>query len=242
MRTDEFLAKVSEISKTDALGFETVRDCLPLGVDSANTVVAAHRENMVERYHHTCVTGGMRGEFISRLVLTLACLYEKTEAAFLIVSPDLSYGKLMKLAAADITVPFITNKADVAAVLSTVQELARMRITKRRYPKLFVVLDGLETLDDEDRANTLDCYRPFFEAVGTTGIEIITGVELTKTVFAGYPGAFVGIGNCLVTPSVGGEADITYVGADASMTMPKKFTYPSSPEIENSIEFFNGIL
>ena len=95
-------------------------------------------------------------------------------------------------------------------------------------------------MEEERKRSSLDCYRPFFEAVGTSGIEIITGVDLAKTIFAGYPAAFVGLGNCLVTPSVGGEMDITYVGIDGSMTLPKKCTYPALPTVAECIELRNA--
>lgn len=242
MKTDEFLSRVSALSTADADRFEAVRGGLPLGETDENEIVVAHRELVFERYHHTCVTGASRTEFISRLLLTLACLYEKSEAAFLLVSPDLSYGRFMKMNAADVTVPFINSQVDLDNVLQTIAGLAKLREGKKRTPKLFVVLDGIEQFTEADKRSTLECYRPFFEAVGTSGIEIITGVDLTQTVFAGYPGAFVGIGNCLVTPSLGGEADVTYVNVDGSMSAPKSFRYPSMPTVGESISFLNGIL
>ena len=73
-------------------------------------------------------------------------------------------------------------------------------------------------------------------------MELITGVDLAQTLFAGYPGAFLGVGNCLVTPAMGGEADVTYVNVDAKMTPPKSCVYPSLPTVTESISFLNGIL
>ena len=242
MRTDEFLSRVSALSMADAEAFEAVRAGLPLGETDEGEIVIAHREIAPDRYHHTCVTGGMKTEFISRLILTIACLYEKTEAAFLIVSPDLSYGRFMRMQGADVTVPFITSQADLDATLNTIASLAAMRQGKARTPKLFVIVDGIEVFADEAKRGTLECYRPFFEAVGTSGIELITGVDLAQTIFAGYPGAFVGVGNCLVTPSMDGDGDVTYVNVDGTMTPPKSFTYPSMPTVAESITFFNGIL
>ena len=90
MRTDGFLSRISALSAADAEAFDKARGGLPLGETDEGELVVAHREIAPDRYHHTCVTGGMKTEFISRLILTLACLYEKTEAAFLIISPDLS--------------------------------------------------------------------------------------------------------------------------------------------------------
>lgn len=242
MRTDEFLSRVSALSTADAERFEAVRGGLPLGETDENEIVVAHRELIPERYHHTCVTGASKTEFISRLLLTLTCLYEKAEAAFLLVSPDLSYGRFMKLNGADVTVPFINSQSDLDGVLKTIASLAKLREGKKRAPKLFVVVDGIEEFADADKRSTLECYRPFFEAVGTSGIELITGVDLTQTVFVGYPGVFVGVGNCLVTPSSGGEADVTYVNVDGSMSAPKSFRYPNLPTVAESIAFLNGIL
>ena len=242
MRTDGFLSRISALSAADAEAFDKARGGLPLGETDEGELVVAHREIAPDRYHHTCVTGGMKTEFISRLILTLACLYEKTEAAFLIISPDLSYGRFMRMQGADVTVPFINGQADLDAALATIAALSASREGKARTPKLFVVVDGIECFAADDKRATLECYRPFFEAVGTSGIELITGVDLAQTIFAGYPGAFVGVGNCLVTPALGGEADVTYVNVDATMTPPKSFVYPSMPTVAESITFFNGIL
>ena len=178
MRTDEFVSRISALSTADAEQFERVRGGLPLGETDEGTIVVAHRELAPERYHHTCVTGAARTEFISRLLLTLSRLYNGIEAAFLIISPDLSYGRLMKLTSADVTVPFINSAADLDNALKTIASLAKLREGKARTPKLFVVLDGIEEFADATKRHTLECYRPFFEAVGTSGIELITGVDL----------------------------------------------------------------
>ncbi len=240
MKTEEFLTRVKGESRVDPERFETLRSCLPLGEYADGEYVLSHRENDVQRYHHTCVTGAMRAEFISRLLLTLTGLYQKSEAVFMIVSPNLYYGQFMKLATADVTVPFLTSARDIPPILETVRALAKQREGKHTRAKTFLILDGLELVDAEDKRSSLDCYRPFFEAVGTSGIEIITGVDLAKTIFAGYPSTFVGLGNCLVAPSVGGEMDITYVGIDGTMTLPKKCSYPSMPTVAECIEQRNA--
>ena len=239
MRTDEFIAKLSDISKTNPAEFDRLRACIPLGVDGFQGVAVSHRENKVERYHHTCVSGGFKTEFIKRLTLTLACLYEREEAAFLILSPYLTYGELMTLKNADITVPFVRNAEDLRMAQSCLQEIARTRGEIGLAPKLFVVLDGIETLTEGDTA--LMSYRPFLDTVGTSGIEIISGVDLSKTVFAGYPGGFVGVGNCLVTTGGSGSADLTYVNLDTSMSLPKAITFPSAPSVAEAIAFLNGL-
>ena len=244
MKTEEFLTRIRGENRIDPGRVNQLRACLPLGEYSDGEYVLSHREYDIARYHHTCVTGAMRAEFISRLLLTLTGLYTKSEAIFIIVSPNMQYGQLMKLAGADVTVPFVNNDRDVAQVLESVRALAAMRKAKSAdkptSAKTFLVLDGLELLEPEDKRSGLDCYRAFFEAVGTSGIEVITGVDLAKTIFAGYPAAFVGIGNCLVTPSVGGEMDVTYVDIDGMMTLPKKCNYPSLPTLTECIENRNA--
>lgn len=239
MRTDEWISHIAVLSTADIERFHALREAMPLG-DADGDVVTAHREVAPERYHHTCVTGATKTEFISRLILTLSGTYQKTEASFLLVSPDMSYGRFMRLQGADVTVPFINGQSDVDAVLKTIETLAQMRQGKARTPKLFVVVDGIEGFVAEEKRATLECYRPFLEAVGTSGIELITGVDLAQTIFAGYPGAFVGVGNCLVTPTLGGEADVTYVNVDGTMSPPKSFVYPSMPTVAESIAILNG--
>lgn len=239
MRTDEFIATLSEISKTNPAEFERLRESMPLGMDSFGGVAVSHRENKIERYHHTCVSGAFKTEFIKRLVLTLACIYERGEAAFLILSPYLAYGELMNLKNADVTVPFVRGGEDLKKSLDCLQEIVRMRGEGKPAPKLFVVLDGIETLAEGDTA--LVSYRPFLDTVGVSGIEIISGVTLENTAFGGYPGGFVGVGNCLVTTAGEGAADLTYVNLDTSMSLPKTISYPSLPSVGECIEFFNGI-
>ena len=240
MRTEDFLTRIRGENRIDPNRVNQLRACLPLGEYSDGEYVLSHREYDIERYHHTCVTGAMRAEFISRMLLTLTGLYTKSEAIFIIVSPNMYYGQLMKLTGADVTVPFVNTPRDVASVLESVCALAEMRKAKPTEAKTFLVLDGLELLEPEDKRAGLDCYRAFFEAVGTSGIEVITGVDLAKTIFVGYPAAFVGIGNCLVAPSVGGEMDVTYVDIDGTMTLPKKCSYPSMPNLTECIENRNA--
>lgn len=72
-------------------------------------------------------------------------------------------------------------------------------------------------------------------------VEIVTGVDLLKSIFSGYPGAFVGIGNCLVTPKGEGKADVTYVNTDSSLTLPAEISFPDSPSLAETIDFFNSL-
>lgn len=241
MKAEDFIASLSEISQKNIYRFEQLRSCIPLGRDNAGNIAVAHREENPGRYHHVCVTGAGRGNFICRLTFTLACLYDRSEAMFLVLSPREEYGELLRLKAADVTVPYIRSSEDYLAALETVKELVRMRSLNAGYPRLFVVLDGLEELPDVLRDGMLAPYKACFEAVGASGVEIITGVDLLKSIFSGYPGAFVGIGNCLVTPKGEGRADVTYVNADSSLTLPKEVVFPDSPSLAEAIDFFNAL-
>ena len=107
MKAEEFIASLSEISRKNVYRFEQLRACIPLGQDEAGNVLVAHREENPARYHHVCVTGAGRDNFIRRLVMTLACVYDRSEAAFLILSPRAEYGELLRLKNADVTVPYL---------------------------------------------------------------------------------------------------------------------------------------
>lgn len=241
MKAEEFISSLSEISQKNVYRFEQLRSCIPLGRDSAGNIPVAHREENPERYHHVCVTGAGRGNFIRRLAFTLACLYDKSEAMFLVLSPRVEYGDLLRLKSADVTVPYIRTSADYLAALETLKDLVRARALNAGCPRLFVILDGLEELPDVLRDGMLEPYKQCFDAVGSSGVEVITGVDLLKSIFSGYPGAFVGIGNCLITPKGEGKADVTYVNADSSLTLPKEIVFPDSPSFAESIDFFNSL-
>ena len=225
MKAEEFIASLSEISRKNSYRFDRIRACIPLGKDEPGNVIVAHREENPGRYHHVCVTGGGRGNFIRRLVLVLSCLYDRSEAMFLVLSPRAEYAELLRLKNADVTVPYLRGLPDYEAALETVRELVRMR-----------------SLNADARGDgMLELYKSCFDAVGASGVEIITGVELLNSIFSGYPGAFVGIGNCLVTPKSEGKADVTYVNADSSLTPPREFLFPDSPSFGDVVGFFNSL-
>ena len=241
MKAEEFIASLSEVSQKNIYKFEQLRACIPLGKDETGNILVAHREENPERYHHTCVTGAGRTEYICRLVLTLACLYDKADAMFLVLSPRTEYGELLRLKSSDITVPYLNSSSDYFAALEKLKELVRMRSMNAGCPRLFVVLDGLEELPDILGGGMTDSYKACFDAVGASGVEIVTGVDLLNSIFSGYPGAFVGIGNCLVTPKNGGKADITYVNNDSSLTLPKEISVIDSPSVALAVDFFNAL-
>ena len=114
--------------------------------------------------------------------------------------------------------------------------------TEKGHPRLILVLDGLEELEGCNKNGDLEEYRAFFDlTLRNENVEIITGAELMKSIFSGYPGAFVGVGNCLVTTREEGKADVTYVGDDSSLSMPTAMSFPDSPSVTETIIFLNSL-
>lgn len=219
METRLFLEKLKCLA--DA---KTAVRLLPLGVDESGEVVFSHKIDKIERYRHTCVSGSFRAAFIAREIALLSGLYSPRGAAFIILSKNPIYTKLLRLKNADVTVPYIRSKKDLSSVLTAISPLIDRVKSGKSNQRLFLVLDGLETLEkEEDRL--LKNYAPFFEATAGLPVEIITGVDFKRTIFSGSPHLFVGEGNCLLTTDEDGVADVTYVeGKD--MSFPKKVIYP----------------
>ena len=71
---------------------------------------------------------------------------------------------------------------------------------------------------------------------------MITGAELMRSIFSGYPGAFVGVGNCLVTTREEGVADVTYVQDNSSLSLPTVLHYPSMPSFTETVIYLNSLL
>lgn len=240
MRSDAFISSISQLSGDDAK-FEELKKGLPLGEDSVGNILLSQKREKPLTVRHTCVTGPGRGECIRRLLLTASCLYEKSEATFLVLSPKTEYGELLRLRNMDVTVPYIRTKSDLNFAVETLKELLHQRSYGRGYPKLFLVLDGLESLPECNRNGDLEEYREIFDLfTRRTDIDVISGVDLMRSIFSGYPGAFVGVGNCLVTTREHGKADVTYVGEDASLSLPTAMTYPDLPTVEETIMAFNA--
>ncbi len=241
MRSEEFISSISRMSKENER-FEELRNGLPLGEDLSGNIVLSQKCEKALTVRNTCVTGVGRSGFIRRLLITLSCLYEKNEANFLVLSPRTEYGELLRLHSIDITVPYIRSKTDLELALETVKELIRMREFERGQPRLFLVLDGLDELPDCNKNKDLEEYRAIFEMLSRKeGVDVISGVDLMKSIFSGYPGAFVGIGNCLVTTREEGKADVTYVQDDSSLSLPAIMTYPDSPSVTETVIFFNSL-
>lgn len=241
MRTEEFISSISGVF-SDEEGLKRLRASVPLGRDEGGNLVFSQKGERQRMIRHTCVTGSRNTEFIKRLIITLSCLYSSTEANFLILSPKLEYGELLRLESLDATVPFVRIKSDLENGVQCIRELVGLHTRERGCPRLFLVLDGLETLPDCNKNGDLEEYRNIFDIVARQpSVEIITGVDLMKSIFSGYPGAFVGIGNCLVTTREEGKADVTYVGEDSSLSLPTVMQYPSEPEVTQAISLLNAM-
>lgn len=240
MRAEEFISTVSKMSE-DGEQFEQVKKGIPLGTDANASVVLALKREKTLTIRHVAVTGGGRSSFIRRLLITVSCLYDKTDACFFILSTGTEYGELLRLRSMDVTVPYIRQRADLEQAIETLKELIRIREGKGA-PRLILVLDGLEELDDCNRNGDFEEYRAIFDLFSRReDVDIITGVDMQKSIFSGYPGAFAGIGNCLVSTREEGKADVTYVQDDCSLSLPVPIEYPSSPSIVESIIFLNAL-
>ena len=241
MRLDEFISSVSGMAKSDE-SFEKLKKGLPLGKDSVANIVIAQKRQKPLTLRHTCITGTNRSAFIRRFLITVSCLYEKAEACFFILSPRTEYGELLRLRSMDVTVPYIANKTELALAVDTLKELLRQRDYGVGYPHLFLVLDGLDELSEANRNGDLEEYREIFELFNRReDVDVISGADLTRSIFSGYPGAFLGIGNCLVSLREEGKADVTYVSDDASMSLPTPISYPSEPAVTESVIFLNSL-
>lgn len=241
MRSDAFISSVCALSDNDEK-FEELKKGLPLGEDTVGNILFSQKREKPLTVRHTCVTGPGRGEFIRRLLLTMSCLYEKSEATFLVLSPKLEYGELLKLRNMDVTVPYIRTKTDLNFALETLKELLKQRDYGRGYPRLFLVLDGLEELPECNRNGDLEEYREIFDLLTRRAdVDVISGADLMRSIFSGYPGAFVGVGNCLVTTREEGKADLTYVGNDASLSLPVPMKYPTEPSFVETVIYFNAL-
>ena len=241
MRSEEFISTISALSQGDEK-FEEIRYGLPLGLDAASNLALAQKTRRPLTVRNTCVTGINTSNFIRRMLISVSCLFERDEACFFILSPKTEYGELLRLKSIDATVPYVRLKSDLDIAVDTLKELLLMRENGTGYPHLFIVLDGLENLPDCNKSGDLEEYRAIFELIRRReDVDVICGVDLTHSIFGGYPGAFVGIGNCLVSLREDGKADVTYVKEDASLSLPVPITYPSAPSVLETVIFLNSL-
>lgn len=240
MHSDEFIRTILQKAEEQKLDYQKG---LPLGLDEAGNLALARTYDGPMMYHNTCVTGVDHSSFVRRFLTTLSCLFEKDEACFFVLSPDVEYGELLKLNNLDVTVPYLRDKSDLADAKAALKELLSMRETGNGgYPKLFVVLDGLEALPECNADGDLQEYREIFDMCSRReNVEIITAVDLVQSIFSGSPGAFVGVGNCLVSIREEGGADVTYVGMDVTLSLPLPIHFPTLPSMTETIAYLNSI-
>lgn len=202
---------------------------LPLGENEEGRVVFSHRKNRPDRYCHTCVTGALRTTFLVNTVASLAALYGE-KASFLVLSQKKEYLKLLTIKGADITVPYLQSERQFASMKQLALAQANTQKKNLGYHRFFLIVDGWESLPFASFDNTLSSFRQFISDV-SGGAEVLSGVDFSGTIFAGFEGAFVGVHNSLVSVDEKGKADVTYVGEDCVLDYPQSIRYA---------EFFDG--
>lgn len=241
MRTEEFIERILGQADDNAR-FDELRKGIPLGEDTNGEVVLAQKNAQAYTVRNTCVTGSNKTQFIRRLLVSLAYLHHAEEACFIVVSPRVEYGELLRLTGSDFTIPYIRKKEDVALVMKTLRELLFMRTSGTGYPHIFLVLDGLETLEEGKTNMDLSEYSSILEMLmNVTDVDVICGMDLGRSIFASCPGTFLGRGSCLVTARENGKADVTYVNENTSLTMPMPITYPTESSVLESIAYLNSL-
>ena len=243
MKTEDFFSELAKIASSNEYKFQDLRERIPLGIDGSGRIALSVNEELKEgrknAFGHTCVTGIGKTDFIRRLILTLAGVYQAEEVAFLIVSPKREYGELLALKSADVFAPVITNLDELWKVFTFVRGQLEMRKNARNLPfrKVFLVLDGLELLSK----GSLEVYLPFFKVATDGGAEVVTGVDLIQSAFARAPENFVGEENALITVMSVGEGNISYVDRDCALSLPKSFSYPEETEFCDAIALVNKL-
>ncbi|MBQ9117650.1 MAG: hypothetical protein IJY11_00405 [Clostridia bacterium] len=200
---------------------------VPLGWEESGEVVFSHRKDRADRYCHTCVTGAQRKAFVMETVKSLAVAYGEGKASFLVLSPHREYAKLLELKKADVTVPYLLSERQFSAMKNLANAQASARKENPRLPKFFVVIDGLEELPFLPKDNAFTFLRKWVDEL-SGGAEIITAVDFKGSIFAGFEGAFVGVGNSLVSADETGKADVAYVGDGCVLDYPQAIRYTLS--------------
>ena len=241
MRTERFISIIMQFAK-EKDNIEELRRQVPLGLDMAGEIVTSQRRNGPVALKHICVTGSKRVEYICNLLITLSCLYDKEEANFIILSPRTKYAELLGLRSMDVIVPYVRTKDELESLLFGLRDLVNMYSRGKGYPHLFLVVDGLEELPDCNVNEELKEYNDLFASLARRpNVEIISGVNLMKSIYSGCPGAFVGIGNCLVSTREDGKADVTYVGEGTNLSLPILIDFACEPSVAETIQFLNGV-
>jgi hypothetical protein len=237
MNTQDFINALSMAAEEDGFVFDDLRARLPLGLDSENNIVVAGQREVL--FTHACVTGRGRTEFIRRLILTLSCLYDKSKANFVVISPKRDYFELLRLTRSNVVAPLIDNMDGAIKGLEFARSQAiNYAKTGENYGKLFLVLDGLETLSN----GSFDCYLPFFNLAHAYGVDIITGVDLIGSLFENRPQDFIGVGNSLISVSAIDKADVVYAQKNGVLTLPISVRFPSEPSVAETLSYVNGLV
>ena len=241
MKLEEWIGSLSEEAKKNAYRFEMLRDCIPLGFFSGGEIALAHLKQQPERNHFTFASGEHGKEFIQNLALSLAVLYDRSEAQFLLLSPRSELKPLLKLQNADINALYVQTEQDFSLAVEGIKALANLQKRGVGYPKLIVVAEGLEEIDGIYQDDITEPYIRLHEALGDSVCELSATADLNQSRYFTFPGAFLGIGNCLVATKTPGKADVTHVGADSSLSLPREISYPHEDSLEESVSFFNGL-
>lgn len=223
MTIEQWIEKLKERADGD---LATLAKGVPLGENENGETVFSQTREKSFTVRHTCVSGENRTAYILSLIRVLNELYEKGRVSFLIVSPKTEYSSLLTFGV-DATLPFVREKADLTAIKNCVCSLVELQTREKNCPRLVLVMDGLESVVGCNESGDLAEYRETFSLLGRReNVDIITGVELMQSIFSGYPGAFVGVGNTLVSTRENGKADVTQVLDDSSLSLPVAINTP----------------
>ena len=223
MTIEQWIEKLKQRADGD---LATLAKGVPLGENENGETVFSQTREKPFTVRHTCVSGENRTEYILSLIRVLNELYEKGRVSFLIVSPKTEYSSLLTFGV-DATLPFVREKADLTAIKNCVCSLVELQTREKNCPRLVLVMDGLESVVGCNESGDLAEYRETFSILARReNVDIITGVELMQSIFSGYPGAFVGVGNTLVSTRENGKADVTQVLDDSSLSLPVAINTP----------------
>ena len=197
---------------------------VPLGWDGSGEVVFSHRKNRQDRYCHTCSTGALRTTFLMDTVLTLAAAYEGGRARFMVLSPKREYAHLLTARGADVIVPYLQTESQFEKLKALVYAEVEARKKNLHLPRLFILIDGWEKLSFLPKDNAFTYLRSVIADL-SGGAEILTAIDFKGSIFEGFEGAFVGVGNSLISVDENGKADVAYVGEDCQLDTPVAITY-----------------
>ena len=221
MRSQEWIDTLQRLQE-EGLSLSQV----PLGWDKEKNPIFSHRKNRPDRYCHTCVTGACRTSFLRDTVCALLEAYGVGGARVLVLSPKREYLQLLSAKGVDVLVPYIGVESQFEKMKAFVLSEVEARKQNARLPRLFIVIDGLESLPFLPKDNAFTYLRKLIADL-SGGAEILTAVNFKGSIFDGFEGAFVGVGNSLISADSLGKADVAYVGDDCQLDFPQAITYPT---------------